>query len=156
MISKTNAHELFPQKHLARQRTRVLFRGPAQQGPARILLNIFGPWGPRALGGRTFTETEALWVALRAAFQSLPPTDIINLYNSMPHRMAAVMASHGGHAKTEFGDPRRSFRCVPLPALQGRGRKLMEQRGAKTYGSYCISLSISMDNFSALLLLSCS
>ena len=51
----------------------------------------------RALGGRTFTGPEARWVALRAAFQTLPSTDIIDLYNSMPHRMAAVMASHGGH-----------------------------------------------------------
>ena len=54
------------------------------------------PMVTRALEGSVFAGKDQLWSALQEAFANISPDQIRKLYESMPRRMAAVIAARGG------------------------------------------------------------
>ncbi|GFW02310.1 transposable element Tcb1 transposase [Trichonephila clavipes] len=44
-------------------------------------------------------STDELWLRIRKIWNTLPQADIQNLFNSMPRRVAALIAARGGHTK---------------------------------------------------------
>ena len=42
---------------------------------------------------------EELWLGIQTIWNSLPQVDIQNLLDSMPRRIAALVAARGGHIK---------------------------------------------------------
>ncbi|GFV46819.1 transposable element Tc1 transposase [Trichonephila clavipes] len=44
-------------------------------------------------------STDELWLRIQTIWNTLPQTDIKNLFNSMPRRVAALIAARGGHTK---------------------------------------------------------
>lgn len=57
------------------------------------------PYVNRALEGMVFANKNELWDELQKAFAAISPDTVLNLYNSMSRRMAAVMVANGGHTK---------------------------------------------------------
>lgn len=53
----------------------------------------------RMLEGRVFSGREALWSALKVAFDQIPVSAIKTLYASMPRRIAALSHAKGGHTR---------------------------------------------------------
>ena len=51
------------------------------------------------LSGKVFPDRDALWVALTAAFASIPKTAILKLYASMPRRIQALKKARGRHTR---------------------------------------------------------
>ena len=50
------------------------------------------------LCGKVFASREALWVAPKAAFASIPRAQVLKLYDSVPSRFAALrLAERGPH-----------------------------------------------------------
>ncbi|GFT38330.1 transposable element Tcb1 transposase [Trichonephila clavipes] len=48
---------------------------------------------------RPVASTEELWLRIQTIWNTLSQTDIKNLFNSMPRRVAALIAARGGHTK---------------------------------------------------------
>ncbi|GFY25210.1 transposable element Tc1 transposase [Trichonephila clavipes] len=48
---------------------------------------------------RPVVSTDELWLRIQTIWNTLPQADIQNLFNSMPRRVAALIAAHGGHTK---------------------------------------------------------
>ncbi|GFV62396.1 transposable element Tcb1 transposase [Trichonephila clavipes] len=48
---------------------------------------------------RPVASTDKLWLRIQTIWNTLPQTDIKNLLNSMPRRVAALIAARGGHTK---------------------------------------------------------
>ncbi|XP_042896442.2 transposable element Tcb1 transposase [Parasteatoda tepidariorum] len=48
---------------------------------------------------RPVASTDELWVRIQAIWNALPQTDIQNLFDSMPRRVAALIAARGGYTK---------------------------------------------------------
>ncbi|GFX49327.1 transposable element Tc1 transposase [Trichonephila clavipes] len=48
---------------------------------------------------RPVASTDELWLRIQTIWNTLPQTDIKKLFNSMPRRVAALIAAHGGHTK---------------------------------------------------------
>ncbi|GFX92860.1 transposable element Tcb2 transposase [Trichonephila clavipes] len=48
---------------------------------------------------RPVASTDELWLRIQTIWNTLPQTDIQNLFNSMPRRVAALIATRGGHTK---------------------------------------------------------
>ncbi|GFW34781.1 transposable element Tc1 transposase [Trichonephila clavipes] len=48
---------------------------------------------------RPVASTDELWLPIQTIWNTLPQTDIKNLFNSMPRRVAALIAARGGHTK---------------------------------------------------------
>ncbi|GFU79933.1 transposable element Tc1 transposase [Trichonephila clavipes] len=48
---------------------------------------------------RPVASTDELWLRIQTIWNTLPQTDIKNLFNSMPRRVAALIAARGGHTK---------------------------------------------------------
>ncbi|GFV40513.1 transposable element Tcb1 transposase [Trichonephila clavipes] len=48
---------------------------------------------------RPVASTDELWLRIQTIWNTLPQTDIQNLFNSMPRRVAALIAACGGHTK---------------------------------------------------------
>ncbi|GFU77207.1 transposable element Tcb2 transposase [Trichonephila clavipes] len=44
-------------------------------------------------------STDELWLRIQTIWNTLPQTDIKNLFNSMPRRVAALIVARGGHTK---------------------------------------------------------
>lgn len=53
----------------------------------------------RKLTGRVFANKAELWEALKVAFGLVKPAEILRLYDSMPHRIAALAAAKGRHTR---------------------------------------------------------
>ena len=51
------------------------------------------------LVGKGFSGKDALFAALQVAFASVSPAHVTKLYQSMPNRMAALLAIKGGHTR---------------------------------------------------------
>ena len=71
---------------------------PAHSPDLNPIVHVW-PIVGRMLVGRIFQNKDALWDALCDAFARVPPTDILNLYASMPNRLAAVRVAHGGNTR---------------------------------------------------------
>ncbi|GFU97901.1 transposable element Tc1 transposase [Trichonephila clavipes] len=48
---------------------------------------------------RPVASTDELWLRIQTIWNTLPQADIKNLLNSMPRRVAALIAARGGHTK---------------------------------------------------------
>ncbi|GFV53595.1 transposable element Tcb1 transposase [Trichonephila clavipes] len=48
---------------------------------------------------RPVASTDELWLRIQTVWNTLPQADIQNLFNSMPRRVAALIAARGGHIK---------------------------------------------------------
>ncbi|GFV50809.1 transposable element Tc1 transposase [Trichonephila clavipes] len=48
---------------------------------------------------RPVASTDELWLRIQTIWNTLPQTDIKNLFNSMPRRVAAAIAARSGHTK---------------------------------------------------------
>ncbi|GFV65683.1 transposable element Tc1 transposase [Trichonephila clavipes] len=48
---------------------------------------------------RPVASTDELWLRIQTIWNTLPQTDIKNVFNSMPRRVAALIAERGGHTK---------------------------------------------------------
>ncbi|GFV40028.1 transposable element Tcb2 transposase [Trichonephila clavipes] len=48
---------------------------------------------------RPVASTDELWLRIQTIWNTLPQTDIKNVFNSMPRRVAALIAARGGHTK---------------------------------------------------------
>ncbi|GFX30756.1 transposable element Tc1 transposase [Trichonephila clavipes] len=48
---------------------------------------------------RPVASADELWLRIQTIWNTLPQTDIQNLFNSMPRRVAALIAARGGHIK---------------------------------------------------------
>ncbi|GFX11155.1 transposable element Tcb2 transposase [Trichonephila clavipes] len=48
---------------------------------------------------RPVASTDELWLRIQTIWNTLPQADIQNLFNSMPRRVAALIAARGGHTK---------------------------------------------------------
>ncbi|GFT92600.1 transposable element Tc1 transposase [Trichonephila clavipes] len=48
---------------------------------------------------RPVASTDELWLRIQTIWNTLPQTDIPNLFNSLPRRVAALIAARGGHTK---------------------------------------------------------
>ncbi|GFU80257.1 transposable element Tc1 transposase [Trichonephila clavipes] len=48
---------------------------------------------------RSVVSTDELWLRIQTIWNTLPQADIQNLFNSMPRRVAALIAARGGHTK---------------------------------------------------------
>ncbi|GFV30995.1 transposable element Tc1 transposase [Trichonephila clavipes] len=48
---------------------------------------------------RPVASADELWLRIQTIWNTLPQTDIKNLFNSMPSRVAALIAARGGHTK---------------------------------------------------------
>ncbi|GFW11321.1 transposable element Tcb2 transposase [Trichonephila clavipes] len=48
---------------------------------------------------RPVVSTDELWLHIQTIWNTLPQADIQNLFNSMPRRVAALIAAPGGHTK---------------------------------------------------------
>ncbi|GFV30798.1 transposable element Tc1 transposase [Trichonephila clavipes] len=48
---------------------------------------------------RPVASADELWLRIQTIWNTLPQTDIKNLFNSMPRRVAALIAARGGHPK---------------------------------------------------------
>ncbi|GFT06549.1 transposable element Tc1 transposase [Trichonephila clavipes] len=48
---------------------------------------------------RPVASTDELWLRIQTIWNTLPQADIQNLFNSMPRRVAAFIATRGGHTK---------------------------------------------------------
>ncbi|GFS56416.1 transposable element Tc1 transposase [Trichonephila clavipes] len=48
---------------------------------------------------RPVVSTDELWLRIQTIWNTLPQADIQNLSNSMPRRVAALIAARGGHTK---------------------------------------------------------
>ncbi|GFV32814.1 transposable element Tc1 transposase [Trichonephila clavipes] len=48
---------------------------------------------------RPVVSTDELWLRIQTIWNTLPQADIQNLFNSMPRRVAALIAVRGGHTK---------------------------------------------------------
>ncbi|GFT82381.1 transposable element Tc1 transposase [Trichonephila clavipes] len=48
---------------------------------------------------RPVASTDELWLRIQTKWNTLPQTDIKNLFNSMPRRVVALIAARGGHTK---------------------------------------------------------
>ncbi|GFV02029.1 transposable element Tc1 transposase [Trichonephila clavipes] len=51
---------------------------------------------------RPVASTDELWLRIQTIWNTLPQTDIKNLFNSMPRRVAALIAARGGHTNTNL------------------------------------------------------
>lgn len=85
---------------LNRKRVRRLNGGvwPPQSPDLNPIEHVW-PIVLRTLSGQVFAGKEDLWVALQSAFAAVPVADIKRLYASMPRRIEAVIAAHGGHTR---------------------------------------------------------
>ena len=54
------------------------------------------PWVLRRLEGAVFSGREQLWTSLQAEFAAVPASYVKSLYDSLPRRIEAVIAAHGG------------------------------------------------------------
>ena len=57
------------------------------------------PMVSRQLVGKVFSDREQLWTALQSAFAAVSSSKILNLYDSMPRRIQALLAAKGGHTR---------------------------------------------------------
>ncbi|GFV71705.1 transposable element Tc1 transposase [Trichonephila clavipes] len=48
---------------------------------------------------RPVASTDELWLRTQTIWNTLPQTDIKNVFNAMPRRVAALIAARGGHTK---------------------------------------------------------
>ncbi|GFX21209.1 transposable element Tc1 transposase [Trichonephila clavipes] len=48
---------------------------------------------------RSVASTDELWLCIQTIWKTLPQADIQNLFNSMPRRVAALIAARGAHTK---------------------------------------------------------
>ncbi|GFX56796.1 transposable element Tc1 transposase [Trichonephila clavipes] len=48
---------------------------------------------------RPVASTDELWLRIQTIWNTLPQADIQNLFNSMPRRVAALIATRGSHTK---------------------------------------------------------
>ncbi|GFW66789.1 transposable element Tcb2 transposase [Trichonephila clavipes] len=48
---------------------------------------------------RHVASTDELWLRIQTIWNTLPQTDIKNVFHSMPRRVAALIAARGGHTK---------------------------------------------------------
>ncbi|GFW55002.1 transposable element Tcb2 transposase [Trichonephila clavipes] len=48
---------------------------------------------------RPVASTDELWLRIQTIWNTLPQADIQNLFNSLPRRVAALIAARGGHTK---------------------------------------------------------
>ncbi|GFT19923.1 transposable element Tc1 transposase [Trichonephila clavipes] len=48
---------------------------------------------------RPVVSTDELWLRIQTIWNTLPQADIQNLFNSIPRRVAALIAERGGHTK---------------------------------------------------------
>ncbi|GFV39246.1 transposable element Tc1 transposase [Trichonephila clavipes] len=48
---------------------------------------------------RPVASTDERWLRIQTIWNTLPQTDIKNLFNSMPRRVAALIAARGGHTE---------------------------------------------------------
>ncbi|GFU01082.1 transposable element Tcb1 transposase [Trichonephila clavipes] len=48
---------------------------------------------------RPVASTDELWLSIQTIWNTVPQADIQNLFNSMPRRVAALIAARGGHTK---------------------------------------------------------
>ena len=53
-------------------------------------------WLARQLVGKTFSNADALWAGVQAAWATVPPSFVRSLYSSIPRRLAAVRKARGG------------------------------------------------------------
>ena len=51
------------------------------------------------LRGKTFANRDELWNALVVAFGSITPSQVLNLYNSMPSRLMCLKVARGGYTR---------------------------------------------------------
>ncbi|GFW68679.1 transposable element Tcb1 transposase [Trichonephila clavipes] len=63
--------------------------------PNEHVWNIVGRRLARDL--RPVALTDELWLRIQTIWNTLPQADIQNLFNSMPRRVAALIAARGGH-----------------------------------------------------------
>ncbi|GFT84368.1 transposable element Tc1 transposase [Trichonephila clavipes] len=56
-------------------------------------------WGRLARDLRAVVSTDELWLRIQTIWNTLPQTDIQNLFKSMPRRVAALIAARGSHTK---------------------------------------------------------
>ena len=54
------------------------------------------PWVLRRLEGAVLSCREQLWTSLQSEFAAVPVNYVKSLYDSLPRRMQAVIAAHGG------------------------------------------------------------
>ena len=53
----------------------------------------------RELVGQVFANRDRLWDAVQAAFQKITPAQINNLCDSMPRRIASLLAAKGWYTR---------------------------------------------------------
>ena len=57
------------------------------------------PLVTKMLAGQVYSGREDRWIALEAAFHSIPQEKVIKLYNSMSSRLQALKRAKGGHTR---------------------------------------------------------
>ena len=62
--------------------------------PDMFAIEHLWPKVTHMLAGKGFVGKEALWVALQAAFATIPVHEVDHLYESMPSRLASLKRSH--------------------------------------------------------------
>ena len=80
---------------LAHNRVKVLPGWPACSPDLNIVENAWA-WLARQLVGKTFSNADALWAGVQAAWATVPPSFVRSLYSSIPRRLAAVRKARGG------------------------------------------------------------
>lgn len=73
---------------------------PAISPDLNIIENLWG-WMTKQLysGGRQFNTREELILAIRRTWEAIPINLLTNLFNSLPHRMLAVIDKRGGNTR---------------------------------------------------------
>lgn len=71
---------------------------PALSPDLNIIENLWG-WMTKQVygGGRQFNTREEVIAAIRNCWEAIPMTLLDSLFNSLPHRMLAVIEKRGGH-----------------------------------------------------------
>lgn len=57
------------------------------------------PMVTHKLNGKVFNSKDALWDALKVAFATISPAQVLRLYDSMPNRLQCLKAARGGHTR---------------------------------------------------------
>jgi len=73
---------------------------PALSPDLNIIENLWGWMTKQVYGeGRQFNTREELTLAIRTTWEAIPINLLVNLFNSLPHRMLVVNEKRGGHTR---------------------------------------------------------
>lgn len=57
------------------------------------------PMVTQKLRGKVFSSKDSLWDALKEAFGSISPDQVLKLYDSMPNRIQCLKFAKGGYTR---------------------------------------------------------